>query len=404
MISVIIPSYNRRNTILQSVNSVLDQTYSDIEVIVVDDCSTDGTEDVINSIKNNKLKYIKCSQNRGAATAINIGLENAQGKYIAINDSDDIWKKNKLELQMKEFNKDSDYGMIYCAFSKIKKGKLLRIMPSGKQDRNDLSGKMFDFLIRGNVIGTQTMLIKREVFDVVGNFKTDLRRIYDYEFALRVANKFSIGYVDEVLVDTYELEDSINAITENNAADNLFAQMAIYDCWRGEKISEDNKKVLFEHLGSALKYFDEKQLKDYSEKLIPKYFSSEKEMIRIFCKETIFHRNLIKDWVMRMIFSEKIKDAVEYAGDRKVAIYGNGYVGKSLYYMLKKNGIRIECVIDRNIKAEEYSVVNPDNSLEGVDLIILTVYDPAKKIEMEIKRNHPNKEVVFISEIFSPEV
>lgn len=399
MVSIIIPSYNRENNITKSVNSVLEQTYSDIEVIVVDDCSTDGTEDAIKSIKNDKLKYIKCPQNRGVAGARNLGLENAQGRYIAFNDSDDIWEKDKLELQIKELEKNPDYGMVYCAFSRKSGGKVLYTMPSEKQDRKNLTGKMFDFLIEGNVIGTPTMLLKREVFDVVGNFRMDLRRIEDYEFVLRVANKFAIGYVDKVLVDTYELKDSINMITENNVAENVFAHMVLYEYWKKEKISEENKKLLFEYLISALKNFDQKQLKDYSGKLIPNYFSSEKELMRMYAKERNFYRNQFKDDVMKKIFSEKIQDVIKYVGDRKIAIYGNGYVGKCLYYILNKSGIRIECIIDRNMQVEEYLVVNLNDPLDNVDLIILTIYDPVKKVEMDMKRHHPNKEVVNISEI-----
>lgn len=400
MVSIIIPSYNRKDTIMKSVNSVLEQTYTDIEVIVVDDCSTDGTEELISSIKNSKLKYIKCSQNNGVAEARNIGLENARGRYIAFNDSDDIWDKTKLELQLKEFEKNSDYGMVYCAFSRKKEDKILYIMPPEKQDKNSLCGEMFDFLIGSNVIGTPTMLLKREVFDVVGKFKKGLRRLDDYEFVLRVANKFSIGFVDKVLVDTYELKDSINMITEDNAAENMFAHMALYDCWRGEKILEEHKSILFEHLVSSLKNFDENQLKDYSKELIPKYFSSEKEMIRRYRKEKNYSRNNFKDNVMKKIFSDKIQDLIDYIGDKKIAIYGNGYVGSCLYYILKKNAVCIECIIDQNIKEEEYLVVNLDDPLEDVNLIILTAYDPVKKIEVEIKKRHPNKEVAYISEIF----
>lgn len=402
MVSIIIPSYNRKDTILQSVNSVLEQTYSDIEVIVVDDGSTDGTEEVIKPIRNKKLKYIRCTQNKGVAVARNIGLDNAQGEYIAFNDSDDIWNKNKLELQLKELNSNPDYGMVYCSYSRKRGQRLLRIVPSIKQDRADLSGKMFDFLIRGNVIGTPTMLLRKEVFDVVGNFKTGLRLLDDYEFALRVANKFSIGFVDKVLVDTFELTDSIDAITENNATDHMFAYLDLYDYWRSEGISEENEKVLFEYVISDLKYFELKQLKEYSDKFIPQIFSSEEEMIKKYAKERSYYRNQFKDGVMRKIFSEELKYAIKYIGERKVAIYGNGYVGKCLYYILKKNGISIQCIIDRNIKTEDYLVVNLDDSLKGVDVIILTVYDPVKKIQMEIKSRHPDKEVTLISEILYP--
>ena len=101
MISVIIPTHNREKTIKKSIDSVLCQTYNNIEIIVVDDKSTDNTEEVINSIKDNRIKYIKLDENKGACFARNKGIELAQGKYIAFQDSDDEWLPQKLEIQLR---------------------------------------------------------------------------------------------------------------------------------------------------------------------------------------------------------------------------------------------------------------------------------------------------------------
>ena len=94
LISVIIPTYNRRDKVTYAVKSVLDQTYSNIEVIIIDDASTDNTEAEIKKIKDDRIRYIYLEKNHGAAGARNVGIKEANGTYIAFQDSDDIWEKN----------------------------------------------------------------------------------------------------------------------------------------------------------------------------------------------------------------------------------------------------------------------------------------------------------------------
>ena len=98
LVSVIIPTYNRRNTILASVNSVLNQTFKNIELIVVDDCSTDDTISILEQINDKRLKIIRHSKNKGQNAARNTGIKASTGEYIAHHDSDDIWRLNKLKV------------------------------------------------------------------------------------------------------------------------------------------------------------------------------------------------------------------------------------------------------------------------------------------------------------------
>lgn len=131
-ISVIIPTYNREKLIERSIKSVLNQTYKNIEVIVVDDCSNDNTKSIVNSIKDDRLIYIKLSKNKGACYARNKGIEAASGKYIAFNDSDDVFYKNKLEKQLKNLlNNNSDLD-----FCKMKVFRDMNyIFPSIEQEK-----------------------------------------------------------------------------------------------------------------------------------------------------------------------------------------------------------------------------------------------------------------------------
>ena len=90
-ISVIIPTYNRDKYIIESLNSVLKQTYHNLEIIIIDDCSTDNTEFLISQVKDNRIKYIKLKENKGSSFARNVGIEMATGNYITFQDSDDIY-------------------------------------------------------------------------------------------------------------------------------------------------------------------------------------------------------------------------------------------------------------------------------------------------------------------------
>lgn len=99
MISVIIPTYNRANVIRRSIDSVLNQTYKDLELIIIDDNSSDNTEQIINDINDKRLRYIKLNENKGACFARNYGITISKGEYIAFQDSDDEWCLDKLKLQ-----------------------------------------------------------------------------------------------------------------------------------------------------------------------------------------------------------------------------------------------------------------------------------------------------------------
>ena len=113
LVSIIIPSYNRENVIKDAIESVLKQTLADIECIVVDDGSTDNTQDVLRGIDDDRLVYYRLDNNRGACYARNYGVMHARGKYIAFQDSDDIWDEHKLEKQF-IFLEKHDADMTFC--------------------------------------------------------------------------------------------------------------------------------------------------------------------------------------------------------------------------------------------------------------------------------------------------
>ncbi len=209
LVSVIIPTYNRGYILEQAIASVQNQTYPEIEILVVDDGSTDNTEQIVSQISDSRIRYIKNPKNCGVSHTRNLGIAAAKGKYIAFQDSDDIWKPDKLEKQM-ECMRQEDYGMVYCAFQREFQDGSVVYYPPKEMPMEEKQGNIFQSLLRQNLISTQTMLIPKEVLRETGYFNEGMSNLEDYELALRIAKNHKIGMVDEALVYLHTLPDGIN--------------------------------------------------------------------------------------------------------------------------------------------------------------------------------------------------
>lgn len=131
LVSIIMPSYNTASYIKKTIQSVLDQTYRNWELIIVDDCSTDNTDEVVASIKDERIKYLKNEINSGAAVSRNRALREAQGRWIAFLDSDDLWMPEKLEKQI-TFMAKNGYSFSYTNYEEIdERGRDTKIMVTG---------------------------------------------------------------------------------------------------------------------------------------------------------------------------------------------------------------------------------------------------------------------------------
>lgn len=153
IVSVVIPVYNREKLIKNSVESVLNQTFKNIEVIVVDDCSADGTVDVLRAIKDDRLKYYCNSRNQGANYSRNYGISKSVGKYIAFHDSDDIWEENKLEIFVKTIEQ-KNCDVVFSGMTKYGKG-YKRYLPT--YNLNEFNNKYRQLLLQ-NCVSTQNLI------------------------------------------------------------------------------------------------------------------------------------------------------------------------------------------------------------------------------------------------------
>ena len=161
-ISVIIPTYNRSHLILNSIGSVLNQTYKNIEVLLIDDGSSDDTENIINNLEDKRIRYIKLNKNKCASNARNIGIKLASGKYISFQDSDDFYHCDKIEKQYKYLiKKKSDFDFCKVNFYLNETYKV--IFPFKSQEYNIMRNKISSELYNGNFITTQSILVKTNV-------------------------------------------------------------------------------------------------------------------------------------------------------------------------------------------------------------------------------------------------
>lgn len=203
MISVVIPTYNRERTIGRAIDSVLQQTYQDIEIIVVDDCSSDHTEQVAIGYHDDRIRFIRHDTNQGACAARNTGIDHAQGEYIAFQDSDDAWRPDKLERQLAAMN-ECDADICFCRVERHN-------YPEDKERYfPDLDNGIVEYqtLILRSLASTQTIIARREVW-LQHRFDVAIKRMQDYDWMIRAARDYKVCYVSDVLVDIYLQDDSI---------------------------------------------------------------------------------------------------------------------------------------------------------------------------------------------------
>ena len=175
---------------------------------MVDDCSTDNTKKEIDKIKDKRIKYIKLDENQGAPNARNIGIKLASGKFIAFQDSDDIFHYDKLKKQINNLIKnksDFDFCKIFVNFNDTFK----YIIPTNKTEEKINNSNIYDELLNnGNFISTQSILVKKKYVEKF-LFDVNMPRLQDYDLILRMLPKCKVSYTNEVLVYLYLQNNSI---------------------------------------------------------------------------------------------------------------------------------------------------------------------------------------------------
>lgn len=216
-VSVVLPTRNRARTIGAAIDSVLNQDETDLELIVVDDGSTDATSEVVSERRDPRLRYAPQPVARGANAARNVGIALGRTPFIAFQDSDDVWLPGKLRRQLRLLD-DPEVVLVYTALERSGPAGSTRVPPLAGAP----SGWLRAQLLTGNFISTQTAVIRRTALDAVGGFDESLPRLQDWELWLRLAGVGPFAGIDEMLV---RAEDSPDSITRNAPA--YFEALAI---------------------------------------------------------------------------------------------------------------------------------------------------------------------------------
>ncbi len=216
IVSVVIPMFDRASTIEVAVRSVLMQTESRIEVIVVDDGSTDASLDVVRRICDDRVRTVELATNNGANAARNAGIAIATGRWIAFQDSDDEWLPRKLELQLAALDAEPLAVAAWCAMvvvdSTSTASKFVAYLPTIPAAK--LRTSFTTRILRHSIVSNQTLLMNAEALRRIGGYDESLPALQDWELVIRLSQEGALEFVDEPLVIQRLSADSISRSAE----------------------------------------------------------------------------------------------------------------------------------------------------------------------------------------------
>jgi glycosyltransferase involved in cell wall biosynthesis len=219
-ISIIIPAYNAENTILKTINSVQQQTFSDFELIVIINGSTDGTLELLKTVEDKRLKIFTLEKNAGPARARNHGIAQATGEFITFIDADDIWTPDKLELQLAALRQNPEAGVAYswtCVMTE-----------DGQQAFQGeplyFKGNVYpDMLFRNFISSGSNVMIRRQAVESVGVFDTTFGYSEDWDYFLRLARDWPFVVVPKTQIFYRQSSSSLSSTNLDALEDAKFA-------------------------------------------------------------------------------------------------------------------------------------------------------------------------------------
>jgi len=331
LISVVIPTYNCAKFLPGAISSVIEQTYKIIEIIVVDDCSHDDTEQVVKRFPMGiyNIKYIKHDENKGISATRNTGIATAKGEFIAFLDADDIWAPHKLEYQYKIFKENPQLGLVFTGYKLIDLNKRImrEYLPPRFKNQNDF---IKNLLIRNVVNPTSSVLIKKECIEKVGLFDTSLKVAEDWDMWIRIAHKYKFGTVESPCVTYREHSQNISRDVR---------KMILY-----------STEVIFKNLSLFADIFPKKELQIIKKKALSSLYLSAAQGVR---DDTNRRKEMLR-YLTKSIFFYPLKTFVR---DDKYTLLFKAIFPPTLYNALKK----LRKIILRIVYKDEHPRLKPDH-------------------------------------------
>lgn len=253
MISVVIPTHNRVDLLPRAIKSVQNQTVKDLEIIVVSDGSTDGTDELMKKLsqEDSCIKYISYYPGHNGNYARNTGIKAAKGEFIAFLDDDDEWLPTKLEEQITLMESDDNIGLVYTGTHVIYVDEKIKYS-SLPNKCGDLSRE----ILFVNCIGsTTTVMVRSSVFEKVGWFDEQLPAIQDYDLWIRICQVSSVGVIPKELVNYYNYRSSGQVSANTKKYEDAYAYVDKKYSYLYKDFSKDewNYKMSIEKLGLGMR-------------------------------------------------------------------------------------------------------------------------------------------------------
>lgn len=223
LISVVIPTYNRRRYVVESLESVLHQSFGDFEILVVDDGSTDGTEEVLRPY-GDRIRYLR-QENRGAAAARNLGIRSCRGRCVAFMDSDDLATPQHLEKLYDFLARNPNFAMVIGngAYLGGKSHHRTVVIPAKRARRMEKRGVTLKDLFDGRVFRLQGCMARKAALEEIGLLDERFQVCHDLDMVLRLAQRYAIGFVNEIVFLYRKHGSHVSADDELRSRENLGA-------------------------------------------------------------------------------------------------------------------------------------------------------------------------------------
>lgn len=294
-LTVIIPLYNKDKYIARAVNSVLNQSYTNFELIVIDDGSTDNGANEVQKFKDDRIKLIH-QNNQGASAARNRGIDEAKGELVAFLDADDAWKRNFLETIIKLRNKYPYAGAFATAYEyKYWNGKVKKAMYNSLsvEFNEGIIDNYFKKCLKDPLICSSSVAIPKNIFLKVGNFDENLSRGEDLDMWFRIALTFPIAFNNDISVSYYKIENK--NIYEDPSVKNYKKAFP----YKLEKIIDEFNKI---NTDKYFKKYIDKQFIKISKKFILNGNNKKaKELLNKFFYNKYSNKNWIKFYLLSML-------------------------------------------------------------------------------------------------------
>lgn len=377
-VSVIMPTFNRGYIIENAIQSVLSQTYRNFELIIVDDGSSDNTEEIISNFADSRIKYRKFETNCGVSHARNVGLSIAEGEYISFLDSDNKWHESFLEKRLDVLDKTG----CNFAFGRMKLKKVdgtTELVPNLVPEELKTHRQLIKLMVDKNIIDMNTVCIEKGCFEKI-RFNESMKAVVDWDYFFRGLCQDGVQpiFVDDVLVFNYLQDNSITLFDEKTRLEMYLIMLKSSEEQlrkRGllkDKISNVYQSLLTEYsVHEALKKLSAILCYDDLIDFVADIINEEREMIQRKREELRFSRN----WISSNLQSGDLKSYFASKQVKNVCIYGYSLYGKQLERIIKDCDVELSQVIDRNMdKLEHGSGPEYRSTYEkglGEDLIIV---------------------------------